>query len=192
MGYDIFNIVIYSDFFGFRDLIKLTKINKETYGICQKYITTYYKTIEHFKGMKIPKLSFYDDALSYNIDYWDMMFNKKLNSNELALYYSYIFLNLHLSSTIRDNRTVKQFMAYPNGCVKQFPNSNGSLTLDHDAGIIWVIITAFFNFHDFQYYDVIIEYKCCTTHTVITNDKFNIDLPTLKNVLVNRKVFDLY
>lgn len=186
---EMLNIAIYTGMFGLLDLIKLSKINKETYSICQKYILKYYKNIEKIKKINIPKLYNYRNENDDN--YWNIMFGKPLNSNELAMYYSYVFLNLHLSATMYSFETRKQFLAYPNGYIKAYPDSNGSLLLDNDPDTVWVIITAFYRPEDFKYYNVIVEYKHCD-RTSIINNKFYIDIPTMKNILLNKKFFDLY
>lgn len=183
---ELLNITIYNELFGLLDLIKLLTVNKNVNNIVKKYINKYYYIINNMKSIKIPNMLL-ERKYIYEINYWNSIFNKKLNSNELALYYAYFFVKVISNGTIQQyNQIKKRFLSYPNGYIKSLPNPKGELCfLNENNQIITEIIKIYDDNYDLE--DIKIFHYNALTNTI--NKQFNIDIPLIKQIIKNNKMF---
>jgi hypothetical protein len=98
----ILQLTIDNGFIGLSDLMDLKNVDKYFNETCKKYIDKYFEILSkcyntHIIIPKYPSFNDNDDEfnlLSYNYEnkYWYDLFGKKLNRDELVLYYGY-FIN---------------------------------------------------------------------------------------------------
>lgn len=167
----LLELTIYNDFLGFNDLIRLSRINKYFNSSTKKYIEKYYEFLN--KCINIPIKNSYaslyiidNNEYKYDREYWYKLFNKKLNSQELAIYYSYFIKNYYYSC--RKMLYLDQWICsiYQDGFIKLLANKNdGSVLIDKNDVILKCII-------DYKY------------------DNFNINEPNIqiKKIYCNVKV----
>ena len=126
-----FDFVIYitflSKFLGFYEIINLAKTDKYLNHYTIKYINKYYyftrKT--HQTKIIIPKnISFYnlDEIINndYENKYWYSIFKRKLNTEQLAFYYSYFVYKYHRFYNYGVYSKDWLCILFPDGFIKSF------------------------------------------------------------------------
>jgi hypothetical protein len=146
-------LAIYNNFLGLNDLINVSKINKTFNSIVKKYINEYYSILQ--KCYKIEMKNSYTHLYggsrgidyTYDRNYWYNYFGRKLNSQELALYYAYFVEKYHYSCKIEEYKHVWICVIYPDGFIKLLASKiDGSISTMYGNNDIILRITRFYNY----------------------------------------------
>jgi hypothetical protein len=85
-------LVINSGFLGLKDLYKLSKVDKFMNSLCKNFIEKYYDVLQKCSSLQFA----HDESMifKFNTD-WNNIFGRKLNSDEMAIYYTYFVFKYH-------------------------------------------------------------------------------------------------
>lgn len=140
---------IYNNFFTPSELISLSRVNKELSELSQKFIDEYKKNISKIYNVKIIEntyrlYSFTEQKTNtYDLTYWYNIFGRKLNIDELAIYYSYFIVKYLNCCGARDyfvdkfnKRYIVSYMnllVYEDGYIMLLPSKyDGSISLNQN------------------------------------------------------------
>lgn len=129
---------IFNNFLGLDELVTISMLNKTYYHLAKREIKKIFQIIEKIRKSKIQvnTSSLYNFAkldCAYNLNYWHQLFGKKLNTQELAIYYAYFISKYPMSG----NKWC--CVAYQDGFIKSLgTQSDGSVSLSHDEPEIYI------------------------------------------------------
>lgn len=190
---------IYNDFFDICEIIKISKLNHEHYEFVKEYIRKINNIIKKIHSLSFNSYNYtnYHTITNFSETYWKSLFNKDLNSSELAIYYSYIFSSYHLQSARQlFYETKKCYLCYPNGMLKSLPDQKNFLTLNYDEDknniILEIILKYYYDNDIIKYQDVIISYYRTFSHNIINIKSFEININNIKKILLKSSDHDTW
>lgn len=133
---------IFNNFLGLDELATMSMVNKTYNRLAKREIKKIYKIIQIIRSSKIHvnNSSLYSDPIysehsKYNQDYWYQLFGRKLNHQELAIYYAY-FITKYTTSG-------KNWccVAFPDGFIKLLGGTDGSVSLSNDKPEIYIRVS---------------------------------------------------
>ena len=128
----IFQYTMNTEFIDLEDFMNIFSnfINKENSIISnsKKYINDYFDILKkcyNIKQLKIPQgvpytYNNYYEKYIYDNDYWYNLFGKKLNKDELALYYTFFIYKYHKFNKEGISSKEWSCIMHPNGFIKSF------------------------------------------------------------------------
>lgn len=131
---------IFNNFLGLDELATMSMVNKSYNLLAKREIKKIYKIIEKIIKSKINvnhsslySSQFTKSSCSYNPKYWYELFGKKLNRQELAIYYAYFITKYSMS----ENNWC--CVTYKDGFIKLLgAQSDGSVSLSHGEPEIYI------------------------------------------------------
>jgi hypothetical protein len=142
---------IFNNFLGLDELATMSMINKSYNELAKREIKKIYKIIEIIRSSKIQVNNsslysnpMYSEDCNYNQNYWYQLFGRKLNHQELAIYYAYFITKYDISSV---NWCC---VAFEDGFIKQLgARSDGSVSISHDKPEVYIRLC---NYRDENFY----------------------------------------
>jgi len=165
---------IFNNFLGLDELVTVSMINKSYNLLAKREIKKIYQIIEKIRKSKIQvnTSSLYSMATldcAYDPQYWYKLFGRKLNTQELAIYYSY-FINKYCMSGDR-----WCCVAYKDGFIKSLgAQSDGSISISHNEPEIYI------RFNNYYRENMSIEFQ--EKWTIINHHDY-IDEKLLKKII---------
>ena len=184
-------LAIYNNFLGLNDLINVSKINKTFNSIVKKYINEYYSILQ--KCYKIEMKNSYTHLYggsrgidyTYDRNYWYNYFGRKLNSQELALYYAYFVEKYHYSCKRELYKDIWICVIYPDGFIKLLASKiDGSISTMYGNNDIILRITRFYNYTIKRIYlttEIMYERESNINYS-------HVDEELLKNILIKNNL----
>lgn len=171
IGFAIFN-----NFLGLDELATMSMVNKTYNVMAKREIKKIYQIIEKIRKSKIQvnTSSLYSNNFgkpdyTYDPHYWYQLFGRKLNTQELAIYYAYFISKYCMSG----NKWC--CVAYKDGFIKLLgAQSDGSVSLSNNEPEIYIRFT--------DYYRENISIQCEETWKNINPDIY-IDQKLLKKII---------
>lgn len=159
---------IFNNFLGLNELATMSMVNKSYNSLAVREIKKLYLILEKISASRIiiNNSSLYSDSLSsykYNQNYWYELFGKKLNMQELAIYYA------HFISQCRMNSNNWCCVAFNDGFIKQLGTiSDGSVSLSPDEPEIYI------RFYSYSNKNIYIEFEI--NNGIVKNTYIDADL----------------
>jgi hypothetical protein len=129
---------IFNNLLGLDELVNVSMVNKTYYLLAKREIKKIYQIIEKIRKSKIQvnTSSLYNTETfdcTYDNQYWYQLFGRKLNNQELAIYYSYFITKYYM------NGKHWSCVAYKDGFIKSLgAQSDGSITINQNEPEIYI------------------------------------------------------
>lgn len=165
---------IFNNFLGLHELATMSMVNKTYYHLAKREIKKIFQIIEKIRKSKIQVntsslYSFAKRDCEYDSQYWYQLFGRKLNTQELAIYYAYFISKYPMQGK---NWTC---VAYKNGFIKLLgAQSDGSVSLSQNEPEYFIRLS--------DYYRENISLEIQEGWTTINNHQY-IDEKLLKKII---------
>lgn len=165
---------IFYKFIDIETLIKIATLNKQYYLLAKREIQKILQITENIRKTKIKvnSTSLYstEHTQKYDNQYWYQLFGKKLDTQQLTIYYAFFISKYNIQSYKKWN-----CVAYQDGFIKTLPSQyDGSISITHYPEII-------ISFINYKNKDIQIEYQ----YNFKTQDKIFININLLKKIILH-------
>jgi hypothetical protein len=194
----VLNLTINSGFIGLSDFGCLMKVDKYLKLICKKYINDILVKCDN-TNIKYNYHTLNDDVYDnkkYNINYWYNLFGKKLNKDEMVLYYGY-FIN-NYKKYINDHSLYGYYskkwicILSQEGFIKEFHNQN-NLEENLTNNDILMKITLHQGTYSYTYLKKIKRIKYYWNAEIIFENNKNKEIkPSFVNLILLKKLLTDY
>ena len=165
---------IFYKFIDIENIIKIATLNKHYYLLAKREIQKILQITENIRKTKIKvnSTSLYstEHTQKYDNQYWYQLFGKKLDTQQLTIYYAFFISKYNIQSYKKWN-----CVAYQDGFIKTLPSQyDGSISITHYPEII-------ISFINYKNKDIQIEYQ----YNFKTQDKIFININLLKKIILH-------